>query len=212
LAYHQLIKQYFDEEIFLFEMKDLYIEEINKCPYKFPKFKYCDLNDKMFNQIMEHFDEFNFFEDYKILDYEQEYKYDFEGLPFIAIPDLEAEKDKEFILADHKISKVWSKADTEKKLRQMYVYSIPLKSKYNTFPKKIHINFFKDNQIIEYDFDKNKLEETKKWIHNQVNLIEKETEFTPRCLQVKDCKKDFYATNLCSHRCDCKYRPFQKEN
>jgi hypothetical protein len=211
LAYHQLVKKYFDGDLFIFEFKDQYIEEINKCAYKFPKFKYVDLNTRIFDEIMIHIDEFNFFDDYKILDYEKEYKYDFEGLPFIAIPDLEVEKDKEFILMDHKISKIWSRADEEKKLRQLYVYSIPLKTKYNIFPYKFHVNFFKDNTIKEYDFDSNKLEDTKRWVHNQVNLIEKETEFSPRCLQVKDCKKDFYAIQLCNHRCDCEFRPFKKQ-
>jgi hypothetical protein len=166
----------------------------------------------MFNEIMVHIDEFNFFEDYKILDFEQEYQFDLDGIPFVAIPDLETEKNNEFILIDHKISKIWVKADEEKKLRQLYTYSIPLKSKYNIYPKQFHINFFKDNTIVEYDFNEKKLEETKIWIHNQVELIEKETEFTPRCLQVKDCKKDFYATQLCSHRHNCKYASYNCKN
>lgn len=212
LVYHDLISKLFNEDIFLFEFKDLFLQEIKKIPYKFPKFKYCDLNEKIPQQILSHIDTFHFFEDYQIIEFEQEHKFEIDGVPFITIPDLIAiSPSSELDLIDHKISKVWDKNNLKSKLRQLYIYSIAYKNKYNKNIDKFKVNFFKDDILMSYDFNPQELDETRRWIHNKLELIDKEIEFAPRCEIVKDKTKDFYATYLCSHRSTCPYKPFTKE-
>jgi hypothetical protein len=198
--------------LFIFELKDEYIKRIRNCPYKFPKFKYTDLNIKMFDSIMEHYDTFNFFDGYKFIEYETEHYINIDGIPFKAIPDMVGyDLKNKFIIGDHKISKLWLDKEIQKKKRQLYTYSLAIINKYNQYPDHFEINFFKENKIIKYKFIDNELDETKKWINDQIELIIKEKEFIPRCELVKDKTTDFYANYLCNHRKDCEYRPHKNK-
>lgn len=213
LAYHDLIKEYFNNDIFLFEFKDKYLQEIKKCQYKFPKFARVDLNEKILNGIMNHIDNFHFFDKYNFLEYETEYFFEFEGKQFIMIPDAVGyTPEKDFVILDHKISKIWPKKEVQKKKRQLYLYSIGIKEKYDKLPNHFQINFFKDDEIIKYDFVESEFEETKDWMRKQLELIEKETEYKPRCEMVKDKTKDFYALYLCNQRRECEFRPYITQN
>jgi len=161
--------------------------------------------------ILEHINTFHFFNKYKILEAEEKHEFLFDNISFIAIPDFVGyDPSGDFIILDHKISKLWTKKEVEKKKRQLYVYSIPIQNKYNKLPKKFQVNFFKENKIITYDFNNNEFNKTKKWIHNKVEEIEnhiiKNKEYIPRCKIVKNAKYDFFANFLCNHRKSCIYK------
>lgn len=212
--YHHLMQQLIQGELFEFELKDKYNEMIKTCEHKFPPNKYVDLREKTYFGVMEHFDDFSWYEQFKILSCEENRQYDLKGIPFVSIADAEVEKikTKEMGILDHKISKVFTKKDLSKKLKQLYVYSYSFKDVYGKYPEILTFNHFKENKVVIHNFDKKEYDKTIKWLINKIEYISKQTEFIPRCLQVEDKTKDWYALYLCNHRKTCEYRPYIKNN
>jgi hypothetical protein len=193
--------------------------------YKLPIFPGRDggktnLNIINYNKIMNHIDTFDFFNDYKIVEYEQEHIFDIDGIPFISIPDLVAyDKKNNFVLFDHKVSNIWKNNELKNKKRQMYLYALAIYKKYNKLVNKIKINFFKENEIVEYEIINEEYKEMKEWVYIKVSEINNvidiydsgnydniEDIFTPRC---KNKNNDFYAKHLCSHRNNCQFKKFK---
>jgi len=164
---------------------------------------------------MEHFDDFNWLDNYKILSCEEKRKYDLNGLPFVSIADLEVETiDKKLAILDHKISTTFKKSDLKSKLKQLYIYSYSFRDKHGQLPDELIFNHFKNNEIVHHEFNKQEYEYNINWLINKIEFISKQTEFLPRCelLNDKQKKSDFYAIFLCGHRKTCPFRLFKKEH
>lgn len=210
LAYHNIIEKFINDEYFLFELKDKYIEFANQCPFKFPPNKYVDLHEKTYTGIMNHFDDFSWIDDYEILSCEEKRKYDIHGYPFVSIADLEVKikENNKLAIVDHKISTTFKKADVKKKIKQLYIYSYSFYEKYDQYPDYLIFNHFKNNEIVQHKFDIDIYEKTIEWLLKKIEFISKQTEFPARCEIVKDKTKDFFSLYLCGHRRECEFRPY----
>lgn len=121
---------------------------------------------------------------------EEKVDFDIDGIPFTGVIDCVAEVDEGIIILDNK-SRVLKSRSTRKKatktdleldafLRQLYLYSIHIKNKYNTYPKRLEFNCFRTGQLISEPFEEEKLEETKQWALNQINVITNNEDWSPK--------------------------------
>ena len=169
--------------------------------------------DKTFETCANYFSivDFSFLKDYEILGIEKKIKVKIAGYNFIGFIDLllRDKKDNKIIIVDHKSSKypfnksggikkaAKSKFDSYKK--QMYLYSVYVKEKYNEFPKELVWNHFKDNKFATIPFSKTEYNEIIKWFTDTIHTIEQEQDFYP------NESNYFYCHNLCNFRNSCEY-------
>lgn len=137
---------------------------------------------------------------FELLENEAEGRFYIGEYPFRGFPDYVGYKDNELYVLDFKTSKPYEPKDLGKKLRQLYVYSIPVREKYSRFPDKVRFEFVRTGGFTEVPFKLTKLQETKHWALKVIKDIEQETKFRP------NTKNKFFCDNLCNHRMTCKYR------
>lgn len=211
LAYHKVIEKFINGELFEFELIDEFNSIVKQCPYNFPPNKYVDLRQTTYNGVINHFtNNINWLDDFKILSCENKREYDINGLPFVSIVDLEAVriKNKNHVIIDHKLANPFKKSDLLDKIKQLYVYSYIFKDVYGKYPDELIFNHFKKSEFVIHNFDKKIFDKTIDWLLKKVEYIEKQTKFPARCELIKNPKQDWFATQLCSHRQQCKFRPF----
>ena len=202
---HNLLERYSKGELSIFDLateyENNYYSNIN---FKAPPNKWVDLNESYYNQGLEYFENFEGFGDYKIVAVEEEYKFEIEGYKFKGYSDLLLKDNNDGLhVVDHKSSDSKSKSSEKAQgyFNQMYFYSIPILEKYKKYPVALHINGFRKQQWFTEEFDKNKVDEVKKWAINTIHQIENTKDFKP--------KSDFFFCNfLCGHRNGtCEYIP-----
>lgn len=192
--FHDLIEKIEKNKVLFFETKELFEKRFDNMVYPFPeKFKksYREKGKK-------YFEKFDGLEDFTMWEMELEYFFEIAGYKFRCFPDYVGEKNNELYIIDFKTSKPYSSKDLQEKLKQLYMYSIPIATKYNRYPDKLKFDFTKENDAITIPFDEQKLEETKKWAVDVIKKIEQEKDFKPTINQ-------FYCNNLCNHRNYCKF-------
>ena len=93
-----------------------------------------------------------------------------------------------------------TKADMEldEYLRQLYIYSIPIKDEYGVYPKNLVFNCFRTQTVIREPFNIDAYEATKQWALNTIDVITKESEWKPNIDWFK-CKY------LCECSSQCEY-------
>lgn len=118
---------------------------------------------------------------YEAVAVEDRVTFDLDGIPFVGAIDYVGKDDSGYVIIDNK-SRELKQRSTRKKptqkdielddmLKQLYVYSAAIKSKYGELPKKLCFNCFKNQQFIEEDFDKKKYEEVIDWVKRSVDSI-----------------------------------------
>lgn len=132
---------------------------------------------------------------YKIIGVEREINIELaEGVNMIGYIDLELmDKEKNAVIVDHKISKVFEGSKLEEKLRQLYLYSLS----HNRPPKSLMYNFFWKGEVLEVPFTEEGQQEALKWALSTIKAIEKEKKY-------KAAPDKFFCKNLCSfgHTCE----------
>lgn len=130
------------------------------------------------------------FDGLSIVDVEKKFSFDFGGHKMVAIVDaIGRTKDGDLFIMDHKSHKLKPRGKKRRKsddeldeyLRQLYLYSIPVESKYSERPKFLIFNCFrneKNRQIVER-FDDDVFEEVKKWAESSIARIRGEDEWEP---------------------------------
>ena len=126
----------------------------------------------------------------QVLAIEEETKFSVGDIPFIGYIDrVDRDKTGEISIIDNKSRKLKprsgrktpTKADEELDdyLRQLYLYSIPVKDMYGCFPSKLCFNCFRDKLTIEEPFRKEVFNSTLQWAADRVGEIAVETDFKP---------------------------------
>lgn len=146
---------------------------------------------------------------YNPLGIEKRVKFEVGGFPFVGVIDYLGEQNGELYIIDNKSRdlKPRSKRSTptvndntlDEMLKQLYLYSIAVKSEFGKYPKALCFNCFKSGVFIEEPFVESKLEETIKWTVDTINDIIKTEDFSPYI-------EYFPCTYICGVNDECIYR------
>jgi DNA modification methylase len=195
---HEILEQSIKGELMPWELietfENRFIEEVGD----FPDNKWVDLRESYYNQGIEYLQNFDFFNNYEILEVEPKVETEISGYKFIGYIDLlvKNKNNDSIILIDHK-SKAGFKTKEELRdyARQLYLYAKWVKEKYGKFPQVMQFNLFRkqDKQMII--FKEKDYIEAQKWMLDTIEQIKNATEF-----KVSD--DDFFADNLCNFRND----------
>lgn len=119
---------------------------------------------------------------------EQKFSFDIDGFQFVGIVDLLA-RDGALVLVDNKSRALKlrsgkskpTKADEELDayLRQLYLYSVPIKHRFGEYPARLEFNCFRTGQLISEPFDPEKLEEAKRWALDRIQTITDNEDWSP---------------------------------
>lgn len=152
------------------------------------------------------------YEDFELDDMEVEKKYFFDiksGIKFVGILDCVGTKDGKLYLIDHKSRDLKPRSKRKKPtlkdleldsmLKQLYLYSVPLKEKYGRFPDYLCFNCFRTQTFIKEPFVEERFNETIEWAADMVACIQKEEEYEPD-IEYFSCK------NICGVSNDCIYK------
>ena len=205
---HEILEKYAKGELESYEMLPYYIENYDenvkstmvlKMSESFSK----DFSEDYFNSGKEYFKTFDGFGDIDII--ESEYEFDEEiDNKFILTGKIDLiakDVDGNLIIIDHKSkSRFKNKSEKEEYARQLYIYAFGIYRKYSQFPKKLIFNMFRTQNWVVFDFDKEKYEETMKWVSDSVYEIESCINFQP------DGLNSFYCVNFCPYLNNCKYK------
>lgn len=198
---HHLLEKYAKGEIPAQDLVKEYIKHYKKhVPFQFPNNAFCDLGMLYYTRGEKYLEEFKGFGDYTIVSSEKEYIFDFEGYKCTAIIDLIVRNsDGKLEIIDHKSkSEFKTKKEMKEYARQLYFYCIPIYDMYKEYPVKMTFNMFQKQNMVSINFDMKEFEETKQWVLETIQTIEKEDKW--------QCEYDsFFCSCLCSHRKTCMY-------
>lgn len=201
---HQILEMYFTGLLKKEELTEFYISNF------FLNVKGAPPNIKVFNSYFEAGLDYLYGFDFpisEINDVEKKVNFKIGKYDFLGYIDIVAGGGD--IILDHKSRNLKPRSNRKKPLktdieldeylRQLYMYSIPVKEEYGEFPKKLIFNCFKLGKMISEDFDEAKLESTKKWALEQIEIITNNDRWQPRL--------DYWR---CKHICDvsdsCEYK------
>lgn len=127
---------------------------------------------------------------------------------FIGIVDCVIRDKDDLVIVDHKsrnlkpISKrakpTQNDIEIETMVRQLYLYSIPIKTKYGIYPSRLEFNCFRNGNLVSVNFNIDKLEDTKQWVKETIGKIETNSDWSPRP-EFWKCKY------ICDMRDSCEY-------
>lgn len=147
---------------------------------------------------------------YKPLAIEERIQFKINDVDFVAKIDFIGEDDDgELVIIDNKSRNIKPRSkrktqtlkdeELDNMLKQLYIYSAAVKSKYGKYPKTLGFNCFKINTIIEEPFVMSAFEETMSWVSSVIKDIEETDDFNPSL-------DYFVCNNICgiSELCDYK--------
>lgn len=162
-----------------------------------------------YNQALDFLSTFEGFKDETVgTELKMEYQIELYGEKrnFIAYIDRLSKDENGYIINDYKSKgKFSSKAEKEKYLRQLYIYSLSVKEKYGVYPYKLKFNHFRTKSETVEIFDENKLLQTLKWADDCVERIYNSEIFVPN-------HNDFFCNHLCSVSGSCLTEECQYED
>ena len=202
---HKLLEEYLGGQITAQQAYDSYLMDFRKeVKGKAPTQK---IFNSYFNHGLEYFASLHSFP-YRVLATEQQVEFMIGKYKMTGIIDVSAMDGDDHVIVDHKSHALKprtfrpkpTKSDEEldQYLRQLYLYSIPIREIYGVYPTKLCFNCFRTGTFIVEPFREEKLGQAKDWFLDSVEQI-KETEYFPPVLDYFKC------TNLCENNADCEY-------
>lgn len=126
---------------------------------------------------------------YNMVAVEQKIDFEIDGLKMTGILDYIGELDGEYYIVDNKSRDLKPRSGREKPtvkdqeldsmLKQLYLYSYPIKEKYGKFPKALCFNCFKTGTFIVEPFVEEAYNDALKWAKEKVEEIKNEDDFHP---------------------------------
>lgn len=205
---HETIEKLHNNELFAWDLEKELMNGWKKLGHKPP---FPRMGKSYEEALFEFFKEgcYNYiFDQYQILEAEEEKLFEVDGIKIKGYPDLVAQHNTyNLVIGDYKTSKKYEGEKLHHNIMQLYLYSIPIKEKYGKYPDYLVYIFprEKGKKEFAYPFKLEDLERTKAWVKRTVEKIENTYEWKPRCNEV-DGKKDFFANNLCNNRFACSYK------
>lgn len=174
---HELIERFYRGDLKKEELKTEFLLGFsNKVLGKRPSKKtVANYIEKGINYL-EGFQEFP----YSMVAVEDEIHFDIDGIPFIGFIDYLGYENG-YVVIDNKSRELKPRSNRKKPtkkdlelddmLKQLYVYSAGVKSKYGEFPRKLCFNCFKNQEFIEEDFTIDRYNNTIDWVKKTVEEI-----------------------------------------
>lgn len=163
-------------------------------------------------EYLENFEDF----DCETVAVEQNVEFEIEGKKFTGYIDYIGFKDGEYYIIDHKSSKIkmssrrskhtTTYSDFDKKLRQLYLYSVYIKREFGAYPKWLCFNCFRTNTFIKVPFDIDAFNATIEWALGLIEEIENTTDFYNPTINY------FYCNWICGVNDHCDYYDFYFNN
>ena len=138
----------------------------------------------------------------RILAVEQTYDFQVFGKPFTGVIDCVAETPDGIAVVDHKSrnlkprsgrsKKTASDRELDKYLRQLYLYAIPVREVFGSYPARLQFNCFRERVWIDEPFVPEVFEGTKRWAFDLTERIERCEKWNPdiefwKCRYICDC-------------------------
>lgn len=207
LLTHNLIELYNTGEIFDWDLEEMFENGYNDLEFKAP---FPAMGKSYYNSLKNFFTDGDLqenFNDYEILESEEELIFTIKGHKFKGFADMVARKDGGIVIVDFKTSKPYEGSKLKHNIMQLYIYAIAVKEKYGEYPT--HLAYIYPKEMIGfreyiYEFNLDDLGRAVKFVEETIEMMEKH-DFEPRCSKI-DGKKDFYANHLCNHRKGCPYK------
>ncbi|OBG93884.1 hypothetical protein A9X05_09120 [Mycobacterium sp. E3298] len=212
--FHEIIEDLLKGNLYEWDIKDEINRRLRSFNFKPPFYKMGKSYETAIHRFFDDGSYNEIFDNYKVLEAEEEKLFDVDGVKVKGFPDLVAEHKKyDLVIGDYKTAARYTGDKLEHNIMQLYMYSIPIFEKYGRYPDHLIYIFPRESGQKEfaYKFDHNKLEQTKRWVVDTTKKIESNVVWNPRCKAV-DGQKDFFACNLCNHRESCEFRNWIKEN
>ena len=195
---HSLLQGYFSGELKSSELPARYLSGFRSNVIGAPP------NDRIYKSYLtqgkEYFKSFSFPER-TILGVEKKYEFQYVGRPFIGFIDLVSEQDSKLFITDHKSHNLKPRSGRKKPtksdeelddyLRQLYIYSSPIKEEYGRYPDYLEFNCFRTKTMITEPFSEERFHEVEAWADQRIQEITREENWKP--------KEDYW---FCHHLCD----------
>ena len=151
-----------------------------------------------------------------ILDIEQRVEFSISGKPFIGFVDMVYEDNESGLcIMDHKSRALKPRSKRKKPtktdiklefyLRQLYLYSIPIKEKYGRYPDFLEFNCYRTGNRIKEQFHIEGLEDAKSWAISTIDQIGREVQWKPNLEQWK-CSYLCGQSHNCVYKSICEWR------
>ena len=199
---HQILERYFDGSITKSEMPIEFLTKFEDLQGVRPSAKIveCYIRDGL--EYLRGFEDF----DLNKVAIEEKVEFDIKGIPMIGIIDFIGERDGEYIIVDHKshrlkqrskgVKQRKSDVELDEYLRQLYLYSTAIYDKFGKFPTELWFNCFRNGEIIKEQFNKEKYDESVRWVVETVDAIKADTDFEPNY-------DYFYCRWICGQSSNC---------
>ena len=202
---HSLMERYAKGELDLWSLLDAYKWEFDVAiPEKFPDSPFVkDMRKLYYDQGVEFLKNFKGYPNYKILGVEQQFEIKIDDWLFNGVIDLIFEDENgKLIIQDYKSkSSFKNKKEQAEYARQLYLYSLYVKEKFNKYPDILRFYMFRKDTLIDIPFKIDGLDEALLWAKNTVDEIRFCWDYSPTC-------SEFFSQNLCNHRNHCKCKKY----
>ena len=144
----------------------------------------------------------------KVLGLEKHVQFNVDGYPFVGYVDMVLEDEKGVLkIVDHKSRALRARSGKKKPtaydkeldqyLRQLYLYSIPIKEMYGRWPNKLVFNCYRTGNVIEEKFLHSEMLSAMEWAKGTIEQIKRDQKWKPS-IDYWKCR------HLCgvSHECD----------
>lgn len=165
-----------------------------------------DMGQKYYNDGLNFLKRFTGFP-FKILDTEKRFEVEYKGkFTLNGSIDVVADLNGQTVVIDYKSKGKWKNIQEMMEYeKQLYIYAYAMYKIYNKFPDKMAFFLFRFNKWTWVEFSIDRLKEVLKWVEDTVDEIESEFEFDP-ITQTNDGQFNFFCSNFCDFRHQCKYR------
>jgi hypothetical protein len=208
---HETIEKIHNNELFEWDYESEIKNGLRNLKFKAPFPPMGKSYEKAMYEFFCNSDFGEMFKDYKMIEAEEEFRINIDGIHIKGFPDMIADHSKHgLVVVDYKSSKVYEDDKLTHNLMQLYVYAIAVFDKYGKYPDHLIYWFPRmeaGNREHVYPFKMEDLERTKQFIKDTVAKIIVHDNWIPRCTLV-DGRKDFFANMLCGGRKTCKHKDY----
>lgn len=152
---------------------------------------------------------------YNMVGVEKRVEFDIDGLKFLGFIDYLGEKNGEYYIIDNKSRNLKPRSGRKKPtkkdeelnsmLKQLYLYSTPIKREFGKYPKALCFNCFKSGTFIEEPFNIEAYNNAIKWAESTVKEIKETTDFYPNV-------DYFFCRYICDMSEECIYHQSTLKN
>lgn len=213
---HDILENYAKGKLEVFELSKKYKDDFEKvvsCP--FPPNKYVDLKEKYYEEGLNFFDNFEGYDDVKIIGIENKYDFKVGKYNFTGKVDLETEGkiiDYKTKKASH-LERLTKKHNKEEYITmtdgrfikfddfiQLLLYSIPYKEKHKKYPDFLVLDLIKANDKYIIKFEEPLLHRAIKWVEKKIQEIYNTKEF-----KKGEDLDNFWCDWICGQRYNCQH-------